>query len=215
MISRIAASRLRPRVRMSPPSRIAMASPMAVLAVHAEDGLRRIGVAAADRGDVAQADHAPVRDEVDVQDVLFRVEAARDPQRELLVAGLDDARRQDHVLRPERATKADWSSPRPASCLVENSMKMVSSCAPSISILTNVRHAQQPRADVLGVVAQLAMRETVGGEAVDDAERVAELVVEERARPRRAAGCGACRRRSCARGTRCRRPPWPWSRRSG
>ena len=44
--------------------------------------------------------------------------------------------------------------------------------------LGHIRHAQQPRADALGVVAQLALREAVGGEAVDDAEDVAELVVE-------------------------------------
>ena len=44
--------------------------------------------------------------------------------------------------------------------------------------LGHVGHAQQPRADVLDVVAQLAVREAIGGEAVDDAEGVAELVVE-------------------------------------
>ena len=39
---------------------------------------------------------------------------------------------------------------------------------------------QQFRADVFDVVAKLALREAVGREAVDDAERVAELVVEAR-----------------------------------
>src|SRR5262245_64522736 len=37
---------------------------------------------------------------------------------------------------------------------------------------------QQPPPDVLDVVAQLALREPVGSEAVDDPEGIAELVVE-------------------------------------
>src|SRR6516225_12291912 len=47
--------------------------------------------------------------------------------------------------------------------------------------LGHVRHAQQPRADLLHMVPQLVVRESVRGEAVDDAEGVAELVVEARA----------------------------------
>ncbi len=46
--------------------------------------------------------------------------------------------------------------------------------------LRDVGHLQQPRARRLDVVAQLAEVEAVGGEAVDDAEGVAEVVVEER-----------------------------------
>ncbi len=45
------------------------------------------------------------------------------------------------------------------------------------------------------------MGEAIGGEAVDDAEDVAELVVEARARPPRSAACAGCRRPSCARRT--------------
>ena len=154
--------------------------PDGLLAVDAEHGLRRIRVAAADGGDVAQADHAPVRDEVDVQDVLFGVEAARDAQRELLVAGLDDARRQDHVLGPERVHEGRLVEPEAGELLGRELDEDGLVLRPQHLDLENVRHAQQPRADVLGVVAQLAMREAVGGEAVDDPERVAELVVEER-----------------------------------
>ena len=113
-----------------------MASPMRALAVDAEDGLRRVGEAAADLGDVAQADGAPVGDEVDVLHVALGVEGARDAQDEALVAGLEDAGRQHQVLRLQLARAAPGrSSPRPASCSVENSMKICSSCAPSSSIL--------------------------------------------------------------------------------
>ena len=55
--------------------------------------------------------------------------------------------------------------------------------------LRDVGHLQQPRARCLDVVAQFAEAEAVGGEAVDDAEGVAEVVVEERARARPAAAC--------------------------
>src|SRR5690606_17622096 len=44
----------------------------------------------------------------------------------------------------------------------------------------DVRHPKELRARSLDVVTQLAMRKSVRGESVDDAERVAELVVEAR-----------------------------------
>ena len=47
--------------------------------------------------------------------------------------------------------------------------------------LRNVGHPEELRADVLDIVAKLAMGEAVGGESVDDPEGVAELVVETRA----------------------------------
>src|SRR5262249_13062287 len=53
-----------------------------VLAVHAEDRLRRVRVAAVNAGDVAEPDHPPVGYEVDVPDVLLRVEGAGYAQRE-------------------------------------------------------------------------------------------------------------------------------------
>ena len=60
-------------------------------------------------------------------------------------------------------------------------MKIRSSCAPEDLDLRYVRQAEQARAHVFDIVAQFPLREPVGGEAVDDTERVAELVVEERA----------------------------------
>ena len=44
-----------------------------------------------------------------------------------------------------------------------------------------VGNEQEPGTDVLDVVAQLPTGEPIGGEAIDDAERVAEPIVEERA----------------------------------
>ena len=79
------------------------------------------------------------------------------------------------------AISAARSMPRLASSFIENSTKIRSSCAPRISIFETSGTFKQLGAHVLDIVAQLAMREAVGGEAVDDAERVAELVVEARA----------------------------------
>src|SRR5262249_28271423 len=44
----------------------------------------------------------------------------------------------------------------------------------------NIGDPQQPLPDVLDVVAQLALREPVGNETVDDPEGIAELIVEAR-----------------------------------
>jgi hypothetical protein len=66
-ISRIACSMFRPRVKMSPPSRMATAMPIATLthghcnadrrpAVDAKHRLRRIGIGPVNSGDVAQPD---------------------------------------------------------------------------------------------------------------------------------------------------------------
>ena len=74
----------------------------AVLAVDAEHRLRRIGGAARDLGDVAQADHAAVGDEVDAENVLLGPEGAGDAHQDLLVAGLHHAGRRDGVLRLQR-----------------------------------------------------------------------------------------------------------------
>ncbi len=59
-------------------------------------------------------------------------------------------------------------------------MNTCSSCAPEHLDLRHVLDLQQARARRLDVVAQFAEREAVGGERVDDAERVAEVVVQER-----------------------------------
>ena len=69
------------------------------LAIDAEQRLRRVGEAATDLRDVAQADHAAVRDEVDVSQILLGFEGAGDAQQQLLVARLDGAGRADDVLR--------------------------------------------------------------------------------------------------------------------
>ena len=91
------------------------------LAVVAEHRLRRIDIAALDRGDVAQAEEAVVEAEVDVLQARFGGELARDADGDALGAGIDDRRSAHRVLRLQRCMSALVSSPSAATCWVENS----------------------------------------------------------------------------------------------
>ena len=121
LISAMARATLRPRARTSPPLRMAMASPMPCLSVDAEHRLRRVGGAAGDARDVAQADDPAVRDEVDGEDVLLGPERARDADEDLFVPGLHHAPGVTAFWALRAAISAERSIPRPASCSVENS----------------------------------------------------------------------------------------------
>ena len=72
------------------------------LAVDPEHRLRRIGQDAAHFGDVAQPDQAAVRQEIDVEQVVFGPERAGDADRQLFVAGLDRTGGNHGVLRLQR-----------------------------------------------------------------------------------------------------------------
>ena len=151
------------------------------LAVDAKQRLRRIGKAAPDLGDVAEAKHAAADGEVDVAHVLLGFETR--PRRAARAS-----RSRSGWCRPAGRRSApagrrsgpsgrcrDWRAPSS-----RTRRRCVSSWAPRISILETSATLQKLRADVLDIVAQLAMREAVGGEAVDDPEGVAEIVVEAR-----------------------------------
>ena len=150
------------------------------LAVHPEHRLRRVGIAAADLGDVAQADDPVAGDEVDVQEVELGIERARDPQRDPLVAGLQDACGPDGVLRLERGDQRRIVEAQRGQALGRELEEDLLVLGAEDLDLGDVGDQEQARARILDEVAQLAMGEAVGREAVDDAEDVAELVIEER-----------------------------------
>ena len=163
---------------MSPPSLHRDAEPDRGLAVHPKHRLRRIGIAAADLGDVAETDGTIADREVDVQDVELGIERARDPQRQPLLAGLQDAGGPHRVLRLQGGDQRRIVEAERGQALGRELEEDLLVLGADDLDLRDVGHQQQARARILDEVAQLAMGEAVGGEAVDDAEDVAELVVE-------------------------------------
>ena len=118
--------------------------------------------------------------EVDVEQVLLRGEGPAHPQREPLAVGAHDARRPHHVLRREPGEDRRLVEAEAREALgLELEEDLLVLRAEQVH-LRDVRHLQQLGAHLLDVVAQLTLREAVGREAVDDAEGVAEVVVEER-----------------------------------
>ena len=178
LISVMACSTLRPRARTSPPLRMAMASPMPSFSVDAEHRLGRVGRAAGDARDVAQTNDPAVRDEVDGEDVLLGAERARDADEDFFVPGLHHALRRDGVLGVEGGDQRGAVDPEARELLGRELHIDALVLGPEDVDLRDVRQLEELLADVVHSVPQLPMGEPIGGEAVDDAVSVAELVVE-------------------------------------
>ena len=150
------------------------------LAVDPKHRLRRIGIGATHLGDVAQPDQPPVRQKINVENVPFGRKGAGHPQRQRLVSGLKRACRADSVLRPQRCdqrTAVDAEASELLSGKLDEDLFVLR--AEDLN-LRDVRHLEQARADVLDIIAQLAMREAISRKAVDQPIGVAEIVVEAR-----------------------------------
>ncbi len=91
------------------------------LTVHSEHRLRRIGQRAAHLGDIAQADQAPIRQKIDVKQIVFGLERAGHTDRQLLVTSLKRTRRNHGVLRLKRGNQGAPVDPEPCKLTVENS----------------------------------------------------------------------------------------------
>ena len=117
--------------------------------VDAEHRLRRIGGAARDMRDVAQADCPAVRDEVDGQDVLLGPERARDADEYLLVAGLHHARGGDGVLRLQRCDQRGAVDAQPRQLLGRELDIDALVLSPEDVDLGDVRQLQELLADVV------------------------------------------------------------------
>ena len=137
---------------------IEMASPIAGCAVVAEHRLRRIDVAAPDRGDVAQAEEAAVDAEVDGLQALLRGELARHADGDASRASASTrAARRDRVLRLQRLHQRDDVEAERGDLLGrELEVDLLVLHAEQVD-LGDVGHAQQLGAHALGIVAQLAV----------------------------------------------------------
>ena len=123
-------------------------------------------------------DHPAVRDEIDAEDVLLRPKRARDADEDFFVGGLHHALRRDGVLGVEGGDERGAVDPE-ASELLGRELHIDALVLGSEDVdLRNVRQLEELLADVVHGVPQLPMGEPIGGEAVDDAVSVAELVVE-------------------------------------
>ena len=149
------------------------------LALEPEQRLRRVDVAAADGGDVAEAEEAVVDAQVEVAQALLRRELPRHPDADAFRAGLDDAGGRDRVLGLERlhdVLLADAEGGHLARRELQEDHLVLG--ADQVD-LADIRHRENLGPHVLDIVAQLPLRQPVRGERVDVAVHVAEVVVED------------------------------------
>ena len=140
--------------------------------------MRRIGVGARHRADVVQSDQLPVQHEIHAPQVALRGKPARNPYVNVFLGGPHDAGRRHGVLRLQGAHQCA-AIDNEAGCLLRRDLQIEALVLRADDIdLVDVLHQQQARAHALHVVAQFAMREAVGDDAVDDRVGVAELVIE-------------------------------------
>jgi hypothetical protein len=117
-------------------------------------------------------------DEVDRQQVLLRLEGARDAERQPLLIRLHDTGGTDGVLRlqgGDQRAVVQAEAGHPLGRELDDDLLVLR--AENLD-LGDIGHAQQAGTHHLHMVAQLAMGEAIGGEAVDDAEGLAEIIVE-------------------------------------
>src|SRR5262249_40885313 len=105
-------------------------------------------------------------------------ECARNAERNFFLAGLQGAGRAYRILRLQRGNQRGAIDAQAGEFLGRELDDDLFILGAENLDLGNIRHLQQPRANLLDIVAQFTMREAVGGESIDDPEGVTELVVE-------------------------------------
>ena len=133
-----------------------------------------------DLGDVGQLVEAPVDPEVELGDALWRQESAGDVDEHILTRRVDDAGGHYGILlgdRRQHVVEVELEVGKLLRREVEIDLLVL---VPEDFDLADVRRAQKLGPYGLREVARLPRREAVIGDAVDDAEDIAELVVEER-----------------------------------
>ena len=149
--------------------------------VMAQLQLRGIDVAAIDLGDVAEAKQPAVGLDADLAHAVERSEGAAHAHEDAIVLGFVVARGHQVVLLAQDVEDRQRVDAQRGQLAVRGlDVDLLFLVADHVD-LGHVGHAQQLVAHAVDVVAQLRERIAVGGEGVDRAERVAELVVQERA----------------------------------
>ena len=149
------------------------------LAIDPEHLRGRIAVAALDLGNVRQFVETTVDPEVEIGDTLRREEGAGDVDEHVFMRRIDHAGRHYRVLPGNRGNTSSKPSSRLASfCGGEVQINLLVLVAVNLD-LADVGNAQEFGPCCLGEVACFAGAEAVIGDAIDNAEDIAELVVEK------------------------------------
>ncbi len=149
------------------------------LAVEPEHRLRRLAIGAHDGGDVGQPEETVIDAKIDAAQRLFGCVRAAHPKAHALRAGLHGSGRRNRVLRLEALNHRIPIETEPRDLLGRH-VEVDDLVLGSDQIdLSGGRDLQDVGAGLFGVVAQLAKRQTVGREGVDDSIDFAELIVEE------------------------------------
>ena len=178
VISAMVCSTFLPSARTSPPLRMAMAMPMPSRPL-----TRNIGCAgsAGPRVTCAMSPRRMIRPsatKLTARRSCLGAERAGNAHQDLLVPGLHHARGGDRILRLQRGNQRRAVDAEPGHLFGrELDIDALVLRAQDVD-LGDVGHLQELLADLDDVVPQLAVGEAVGGEAIDDAVGVAELVVE-------------------------------------
>jgi hypothetical protein len=151
-----------------------------VLTIDAEDRLWRVGVATPDGRDVAQAQHLSAKGKVHLLQVFLGLKAPGHIHEHCLILRLDCAGGDHGVLSDKRldqfhAVHAEFSQ----AVRRELDIDALVLSAQELGF-GNIFHAQQTRARLFRVIAQLPVTEAVRGEGINDPVSVAEFIIEER-----------------------------------
>ena len=156
---------LRPSASTSPPSRMEIARPRPKLAVNSEDRIRRIGIVPPHLSDVGQADDAIAHSKIDGEDVFIGLERAADLQLDAFLLGDDFTGRDHDVLRLQCCRKYLRRQAVAGEFFRRKFDVDTLGLRPYEVHFRNIGHLQEPRTDILHIVAQLAICEPVRGEA--------------------------------------------------
>ena len=140
--------------------------------------MRRVCGTARNVRDVAQANCLAVRHEVDRQDVRHRSERARNTDEDLLVPGLHDAGWDDGVLSLQRSDQCRAVDSEARELFGRELHVKTLILGPEDVDLGDVRQLEELLADLVHIVPQLPVCESVRSEPVDNAVGIAELIIE-------------------------------------
>ena len=140
----------------------------------------RIDQAAFDLSDIAEADHLSAGVDGNFKNIRFVLERAGNAKCQILVAAIDRAGRTDVVLRGDGGKDGSVVEAHGRHALgqkFDNDFLVLR--ADELGLLDQIDIANERRAHLVDIIAEFALGKAVRRETIDDAEHVAEIVVEE------------------------------------